>query len=470
MKKPNGTTMVAAGLSQTVNAAEPAAAACVTVDPATEVGPVKLMNAVNNGPVAARSDQSRGNFSDFKALRVPFARTHDSINQATSNGHTVDISAVFPDFEADENDPASYDFAYTDAFLEAIIAAGTKPFFRLGQTIENGIKKYHVFPPKDFAKWARICEHVVAHYNEGWANGFHFGITYWEIWNEADDSVVPEKSFMWCGSFADYCRLYEVAAKHLKSRFPSIKVGGPASCGFYVATPGKPLCVDPGVPDDDRGRNFINCTHQFLNHVRDTESPLDFFSFHSYAMPDAMLRQTECIALELERRKLKGVELILDEWLPNPSLTRVHTPAQNADIAAAIVGGQHSALDMLMLYDARCAARNSYAPLFDPMTARPAGAYWALFYFGELYRRGQEVFSSVAGDGLCVVAATDGSDGALMLVNNGNEPRNIDFETNGAAFRFGAVTDEDRINELLTVRPSTIQPHAFMLLVFDKVR
>ena len=68
------------------------------------------------------------------------------------------------------------------------------------------------------------------------------------------------------------------------------------------------------------------------------------------------------------------------------------------------------------------------------------------------------------------MAATDGSDGALMLVNNGNEPRNIDFETNGAAFRFGAVTDEDRINELLTVRPSTIQPHAFMLLVFGKTR
>ena len=123
--------------------------ATVTVDPSRALGPVKPMNAVNNGPAIARADQSRGNFADFRALRVPFARTHDSINQATSNGHTVDISAVFPDFGADENDPASYDFAYTDAFLEAIIAAGAKPFFRLGQTIENVIKKYHVFPPAE---------------------------------------------------------------------------------------------------------------------------------------------------------------------------------------------------------------------------------------------------------------------------------------------------------------------------------
>ena len=143
----------------------------VTVDVAKEVGPVKIMNAVNNGPSKARADQSRGNFADYRALRIPYARTHDSINQATSNGHTVDISAVFPNFDADENDPKSYDFAYTDKFLETILAAGTEPFFRLGQTIENGIKKYHVFPPKDYAKWARICEHVIRHCNAGWCGG-----------------------------------------------------------------------------------------------------------------------------------------------------------------------------------------------------------------------------------------------------------------------------------------------------------
>ena len=115
--------------------------AVVEVDPLSAIGPVKPMNAVNNGPVVARSEQNRGNFADFRALRVPFARTHDSINQATSNGHTVDISAVFPDFGADESNPASYDFAYTDAFLEAIVAAGAKPFFRLGQTIETGFEE-----------------------------------------------------------------------------------------------------------------------------------------------------------------------------------------------------------------------------------------------------------------------------------------------------------------------------------------
>ena len=61
----------------------------VTVDPARVVGPIKIMNAVNNGPSKARADQSRGNFAEYRALRIPYARTHDSIRQATSNGHTV---------------------------------------------------------------------------------------------------------------------------------------------------------------------------------------------------------------------------------------------------------------------------------------------------------------------------------------------------------------------------------------------
>ncbi|MBI4578450.1 MAG: hypothetical protein HY718_02035 [Planctomycetes bacterium] len=37
---------------------------------------------------------------------------------------------------------------------------------------------------KDFAKWAKICVNIIRHYNEGWADGFHYNIRYWEIWNE----------------------------------------------------------------------------------------------------------------------------------------------------------------------------------------------------------------------------------------------------------------------------------------------
>ena len=66
----------------------------VTVDPSVVIGPIKPMHAVNNGPTKARkNDQSHGNFQAYRDARFPFARTHDSINQATSGGHTVDIRA-----------------------------------------------------------------------------------------------------------------------------------------------------------------------------------------------------------------------------------------------------------------------------------------------------------------------------------------------------------------------------------------
>ncbi len=88
----------------------------VTIDPAKTLGPVKFMNAVNNGPSQPRRDQSRGNFDAFKAARIPYARIHDA-NWCSVYGapHTVDITAVFPDFDADADDPASYDFPMTDA-------------------------------------------------------------------------------------------------------------------------------------------------------------------------------------------------------------------------------------------------------------------------------------------------------------------------------------------------------------------
>ena len=131
----------------------------IDVDPGTELGPIKDMHAVNNGPTVKKpsaDDQMRGNIEEYRALRIPFARTHDSINCVSGGAHTCDISAVFPNFDADENDPKNYDFVFTDHYLDNIRRAGTEVFFRLGQTIEHGPKKYGVLPPKDYAKWARI--------------------------------------------------------------------------------------------------------------------------------------------------------------------------------------------------------------------------------------------------------------------------------------------------------------------------
>ena len=235
-------------------AAQPAATAVVTVDPAQALGPIKPMHAVNNGPTVKKpgGDQVRGNFEDYKAARIPLARTHDSINCVSGGAHTCDINAIFPNFDADENDPKNYDFVFTDHYLDNIRRTGTAVFFRLGQTIEHGPKKYGVLPPKDFGKWARICEHVIRHYNEGWGWGLdqehttknvawsnQFNIVYWEIWNEPDldpsdnENALPANPRCWGGTATNFFRLFETTAKHLKGQFPNLKIGGPAIAGNF---------------------------------------------------------------------------------------------------------------------------------------------------------------------------------------------------------------------------------------------
>lgn len=113
------------------------------IDFDTPTGKIKPMNAVNNGPVYKKSaGQNITNLPEYKAARIPCARTHDaSICYNYGGEHTVDINAIFPDFEADPHDPASYDFTLTDEYLDAIALAGTKIFFRLGQKIEHWQKK-----------------------------------------------------------------------------------------------------------------------------------------------------------------------------------------------------------------------------------------------------------------------------------------------------------------------------------------
>lgn len=471
MRKLYGITLAAAVAVCSLHAAQLTATALVSVDVAKEIGPVKLMNAVNNGPVAPRSDQSRGNFADFRALRVPYARTHDSINQATSNGHTVDISAVFPDFSADENDPANYDFVYTDAFLKTIVAANTKPFFRLGQTIENGIKKYHVFPPADYAKWARICEHVILHCNEGWGGGHRWGIEYWEIWNEPDAQPDERRaeSCQWQGTKAEFFAFYETVAKHLKGRFPELKIGGPA-LGFRM-----------------------DWAEEFVKWQRERGTPIDFFSWHMYRGGVPRLEsQSRDVRRILDENGYSTAESILDEWnyIKNwttdfpYSARAISTHEGGAFTAAFLCAAQNSPVDMLMYYDAR--PSTVFNGLFDFYTFAPRPAYYALFSWADLRELGMQVEARVesaaskGGSSVRAVAAKDAK-GALgvMIVrycDNRNVTASETVTLRLASGRFsgrvrGYVTDENRLHSPVHLFPSddrtvtfTLAPNAFIYI------
>ena len=214
----------------------PTFAAHVRIDWHEELGPVKPVNAVGQPPMGGLPS-SAPMFHYLKDAGIPYSRLHD-VGGWMGQGLWVDIPNLFPNFDADEGEASNYDFVMTDALIGHLVANGAEPYFRLGVSIENfagdGFPARRTYPPKDFAKWARISEHVIRHYTEGWANGFHYRIKYWEIWNEPDNFEEVEKNCMWKGDFESYIRFYGVVAPYLKAKFPGLKIGGYGSCGFYA--------------------------------------------------------------------------------------------------------------------------------------------------------------------------------------------------------------------------------------------
>ena len=392
----------------------------VVVDFDKIVGPVKPVNGVGQPPmIGALGDWSMMHY--LKDAGIPCSRLHD-VGGWLGGGLYVDIPNLFPDFDADESDPRNYRFAYTDSLLNALVANGVEPYFRLGVTIENfagnGYPPLRIHPPKDFAKWARICEHVIRHYTEGWANGFRHSISHWEIWNEPDGVPSIDEHPMWRAPFSEYVRLYGVAAKYLKARFPDLKIGGYASSGFYG------VGSSWGGNDPVRVKHLMNCFTNFLDRARAENMPLDFFSFHFYDRPEFLAPQMDYCRRTLDAYGFRDTEMSLNEWHPGGGTEALGTAKQAADIAAVLAILQNGPVADAEIYDARCNV-GVYSPLFNPLTYKPHKAYYAFLAFNELRKLGHAVKTvNAAQPGLwaCAARSKDGSRGAVFAVNTTAAP------------------------------------------------
>lgn len=367
-----------------------------------EIGKIKPMHAVNNGPTRPRATQSKGNFEEYAAAGIPYARNHDASFCSLYGGeHTVDVHAIFPNFDADVNDPTSYDFPCTDKYTQDIIDTGTKVFYRLGSKIEHEVKKYNTLPPKDFQKWAEICEHIIMHYTEGWADGFNHDIEYWEIWNEPDLDLdeAPHNKRTWGGTKEQFYDLYEITAKHLKTRFPHLKIGGPS------------------IARDEKWAD------EFLAEMQRRDVEIDFFSWHIYCSePVWMLGRAERIRKIMDENGYDNAESILDEWNYVKgwsdefiySLESVHGMKGAAFTTACMLAAQHSSIDMLMYYDARL--NTAFNGLFDLYTYRPLKGYYPFKMFNELYKMGTSVECLVDGEDVYAVGAKTARDDSCAML------------------------------------------------------
>jgi hypothetical protein len=267
----------------------------VEVDFRKDIGKIKKLHGVNGGP------KSYGNESApleqyYAEAGFPYARLHD-VNWPHADA--IDVHTIFPFFDADPDNPANYYFDKSDDYLEPLISNDTKIIYRLGESIEHRTQ-YFIHPPKDYAKWVKICINIIRHYNDGWNKGFHYGIEYWEIWNE------PEGKNMWLGTDRQYFELYEAAVQAIKKYDPELKVGGPAATGH---------------------RTWVK---PFLTYCREKSLPLDFFSWHQYTDdPEVFVHDAEYIRKLLDEYGFTAAESFLDEW--NSSLKGVF-PSTEKDL------------------------------------------------------------------------------------------------------------------------------------------
>lgn len=381
----------------------------ITVDFSKKEGNIKPLHCVNNGP--ASQSASSHIVELYREMGVPFARNHDASFFSPYGGeHTVDVHAVFPNFDADPEDPSSYDFTCTDNYIAVTEAAGTHHFYRLGSRIEHEVKKYGTVMPKDFKKWAVICEHIVRHYTEGWADGFRYDMPYWEIWNEADlDADDALNKRCWSGTAKEFYAFFRVALEHLKTAFPHLKIGGPA-------------CAHA---------NDVAWVRGLLDELGEIKP--DFFSWHIYFSEiDNMLDRAKLVRDILDEYGLTECESILNEWnyvrgrcwsgpfVKYAQNVRVgEGPKCSSYTAAAMLAAQHSSIDMLMLYDAR---PSGWCSLFKPcFNEQPLKSYYSLCMFNKLYRAGEALSCKVDGDDIYALAAADEKTSWVMFTHYNDE-------------------------------------------------
>ena len=416
----------------------------ISVDFNKITGKIKELHGVGQPPITGRPRDPYVDYVQYLTnAGIPYSRLHD-VGGLFGRNTYVDIPNIFRDFDADETLPESYDFAFTDELIEVLMEHNVMPFFRLGVTIENfyEIKAYRIFPPKDYEKWARICEHIIRHYNEGWADGYRFGIKYWEIWNEPEGYKHGQHGPMWFGTKEEYFRLYEVTSNHLKNCFgDSIKIGGYSTCNFadLGAVYDDPDCVGISAPYDNNAQYHVQYMHDFFKYISSSEhkSPIDYFSWHTYSDIKETLDAADYCRKVMTKYGFGDVEDCLTEWNTDFGTESRNTPKAAARAIAMMLGLQKKTTNIACYYDARITA-SAFAGLFNSETKKPRLAYFAFMMFNEAYKLQNEVETSSENENVFVCGAKK-DDKAVLLVSNIGEEVELEIEALGADLKKAEV-------------------------------
>ncbi|WP_020657039.1 GH39 family glycosyl hydrolase [Massilia niastensis] len=183
-------------------------------------------------------------------------------------------------YKVDAQGREHYNFQYIDALYDYLLSIGVKPFVELGfmpSAMASGEKtifwwRGNVTPPRSYEKWEKLVKALTEHWTARYGRE-EVASWYFEVWNE------PNLDGFWAGTQDEYFKLYEHAARAIKSVNPAYRVGGPATAGAAW------------IPE-------------MIAYSAKNKVPLDFVSTHSYGVNQGFL----------DEFGTTGTVLSKDEW------------------------------------------------------------------------------------------------------------------------------------------------------------
>ena len=378
----------------------------IRIDFEKKCGKIKPVNCINGGPRSGGYNLPFDFSAEFTEMGIPLVRTAGAAGEYGMNQY-INVHCIFPDFSADESLEESYNFLPTDLYLASIRNTGADIFYRLGESREPYSRKLFAKAPSDMEKWARICEHIIMHYNEGWANGFKWNIRFWEIWS------APDTVECWQDSAIDYYELYRITANHLRQRFPRIKIGAYGARGFYSLN---------RLDATEEMKTYVPFMQRFFSYItaEATCAPLDFFTWACYTSnPDEILMHSQYARNYLDGAGLRRTRSIICEY---NTVKRDQTPpalheGYMSELATALILAQKSSADMMMYSTSDVySSDNGLFSMDDHSMPHHYAAYNVMRFFKRIYKTGAMIDS---GDDhrkeLYTLAAFNGKGAEMMI-------------------------------------------------------
>jgi hypothetical protein len=364
----------------------------------------------------------------WREAGVTVVRSFDWVSRLDTRDNPT---SLFPDWSADPDDPASYNFTATDQWVEAVHAIGAEVLF----TVASSIPK-NKLPAEDVELYGRVVEHVVRHYSAGWAGGPAKPIRIYEFGDQPDFGPLhfggrPEEFYAMYRAFCE--AVFRVDA--------TLTVGGPSLA----------FALEADAPYREG----------FLEFVRENDLPLHFFSFLWFTDGSRDPLDYPYVARELrtvlDRHGFTDTDLTLSYWnylaVPSSSAPAAEKGAFQVSTAIAL---QDTVIDHAFFFRAD-SGRDPHYGFVDPggvgdVDGTPDERSRALALAGRALTGRRLAASGGDESGLAVTAGRDG-DTVRVLVSNYVAPDSALAPRDEDRFTFRIPIGEQRIELGLTLPP-----------------